>query len=122
MTYLSLFSGIEAASAAWVPMGWRCVGLAEIEPFPCAVLKARFPDVPNLGDVTNITREQVEALGPIDVVIYGFPCQDLSAAGKRKGLKHADGTVTRSGLFFTAARIAEWSKARWSVAKCKASP
>lgn len=115
MRYLSLFSGIEAASCAWRPLGWECAAVAEIEPFPCAVLKARFPNTPNLGDVTAITRERVEALGHVDVVVFGFPCQDLSVAGKRKGLKNADGTSTRSGLFFPAARIAEWSKARWTV-------
>jgi len=115
MRFLSLFSGIEAASQAWLPLGWKCVGVAEIEKFPCAVLKHRHPDVPNLGDVTKITREQIEALGNIDVAVGGFPCQDLSVAGQRKGLKHADGTNTRSGLFFDACRIAEWSQARWTV-------
>jgi DNA (cytosine-5)-methyltransferase 1 len=111
--FLSLFSGIEAVSAAWVPLGWVCVGFAEIESFPCAVLNHRYPNVKNLGDVTKITEEQIKSLGHIDVVAGGFPCQDLSVAGKRKGLKNADGTRTRSGLFFDAMRIAEWSKARY---------
>jgi DNA (cytosine-5)-methyltransferase 1 len=113
MKYLSLFSGIEAASAAWIPLGWECVGFAEIEKFPCAVLKHHYPTVPNLGDITKITQKQVEALGCVDVVIGGFPCQDLSVAGKRKGLKNADGTATRSGLFYDAMRIFWWSKARY---------
>lgn len=117
MRFLSLFSGIEAASVAWVPLGWECVAVAEIEPFPSAVLKHHYPKVPNLGDVTKITQQQIEALGHIDVVIYGFPCQDLSVAGNRKGLKHADGTNTRSGLFYIAANIIKWSRARWSVAE-----
>ena len=69
MRYLSLFSGIEAASVAWEPLGWTPVAFAEIEPFPCALLAHRFPAVPNLGDVTRITDEQIAALGPIDVVI-----------------------------------------------------
>ena len=115
MRFLSLFSGIEAASVAWNPLGWACVAVAEIEPFPCAVLAHHYPRVPNLGDVTKITREQVAALGQIDLVCGGFPCQDLSVAGKRKGMKNADGSATRSGLFFNAMRIAEWSKARWVV-------
>lgn len=113
--FLSLFSGIEAASAAWIPMGWECVAVAEIETFPCAVLRHHYPGVPNLGDVTKITENQIKELGRIDVVVGGFPCQDLSIAGQRKGLKNADGTITRSGLFFTAAKIAEWAKCRWTV-------
>ena len=51
MRYISLFSGIEAASVAWQPLGWEPVAFAEVEPFPCAVLAARFPETPNLGDV-----------------------------------------------------------------------
>jgi DNA (cytosine-5)-methyltransferase 1 len=115
MRFLSLFSGIEAASQAWCPLGWECVAVAEIEPSPCRVLAHRYPGVPNLGDITKITQEQIESLGRIDVVVGGFPCQDLSIAGQRKGLKNADGTLTRSGLFFTACRIAEWAKPRWTI-------
>jgi DNA (cytosine-5)-methyltransferase 1 len=100
MRYLSLFSGIEAASVAWRPLGWQPVAFAEIEPFPCAVLAHHYPEVPNLGDVTKITDEQIAALGPIDLVVGGSPCTDLSVAGKRAGLagKH-------SGLFFELIRI-----------------
>jgi len=105
MRFLSLFSGIEAASAAWLPLGWECVGVAEIEPFPRAVLAHHYPDVPNLGDITKITEAQIASLGRIDLIVGGFPCQDLSIAGKRKGLKNADGSTTRSGLFFDAMRL-----------------
>jgi DNA (cytosine-5)-methyltransferase 1 len=115
MRYLSLFSGIEAASVAWAPLGWTCVGVAEIEPFPCRLLAHYYPDVPNLGDIREITEEQILALGSIDIVIGGFPCQDLSIAGKRKGLKNEDGSITRSGLFFDAMRIVRWSKARFCL-------
>lgn len=115
MRFLSLFSGIEAASSAWDALGWECVAVAEIEPFPCALLKHRYPNIPNLGDVTKITKQQIEGLGHIDVVVFGAPCQDLSVAGKRKGLTNADGTFTRSGLFFTACDIADWSRARFSI-------
>jgi DNA (cytosine-5)-methyltransferase 1 len=108
--FLSLFSGIEATSVAWKPLGWECVGVAEIEPFPCALLGHPYPDVPNLGDVTKITEQQIKQLGHIDLVVGGFPCQDLSVAGKRKGLTHADGTVTRSGLFFTGLKIFQWAQ------------
>jgi DNA (cytosine-5)-methyltransferase 1 len=115
--FLSLFSGIEAASVAWIPLGWKCVAVAEIERFPNSVLKHHYPDVPNLGDVTKISEQQIKNLGPIDVVIFGFPCQDLSQAGKRQGLNHADGTLTRSGLFYYAERISRWANARWAVAE-----
>lgn len=105
MRYLSLFSGIEAATVAWHPLGWECAAVAEIEPFPCAVLAHHYPPVPNIGDVTAITEEQIKALGPIDLVVFGSPCQDLSVAGKRAGLQGE-----RSGLFFTGIRIVEWAR------------
>lgn len=105
MRYLSLFSGIEACSVAWAPLGWECVAVAEIEPWPSRALAHHYPDVPNLGDVTKVTEEQIAALGRIDVVVFGSPCQDLSVAGKRKGLDGA-----RSGLFFTAMRIVGWAR------------
>ena len=110
-----MFSGIEAATVAWRPLGWVCVAVAEIEKFPCALLAHHYPDVSNLGNIKKITEEQIKSLGHIDVVVMGFPCQDLSIAGKRKGLKNEDGTITRSGLFYTACRIAEWSGARFVV-------
>lgn len=108
--FLSLFSGIEAASEAWLPFGWQCVGVAEIEKFPSAVLAHRHPNTPNFGDIAKITEEQIKALGPIDVIVGGFPCQDLSIAGKRKGLKNEDGSNTRSGLFFVAMQIVQWAR------------
>ncbi|MFM2287560.1 MAG: hypothetical protein RL684_703 [Pseudomonadota bacterium] len=103
MNFLSLFSGIEAASEAWVPLGWTCVGVAEIEPFPKELLRQRHPNVPNLGDITKITEAQIAMLGHVDLVVFGSPCQDLSVAGKRKGLAGA-----RSGLFHDALRIVGW--------------
>ena len=115
MRYLSLFSGIEAASVAWAPLGWECAAVAEVEPFPCAVLAQHYPGVPNLGDVTKITEADIRALGHIDVVVFGSPCQDLSVAGQRKGLINEHGDITRSGLFFTAIDIFHWSGARFAV-------
>lgn len=115
MRYLSLFSGIEAATVAWKPLGWSSVAFAEVAKFPTSLIAYRYPDVPNLGDVTTITQEQVKSLGPIDVVVGGFPCQDLSVAGKRAGLKDSNGNATRSGLFFDAIRIAEWARCRFTV-------
>ncbi|MGL4576195.1 MAG: DNA cytosine methyltransferase [Burkholderiaceae bacterium] len=96
LRFPSLFSGIEAASVAWRPLGWKCVGVAEIETFPRAVLKHHYPDVPNLGDVTQITDAQIAALGPIDLVCGGSPCQDLSTAGRRALQAVADSDLTLS--------------------------
>lgn len=110
MRYLSLFSGIEAATMAWHDLGFEPVGFSEIEPFPCAVLAHHYPDTPNLGDVTKITEEQIKSLGKIDIVVFGSPCQDLSVAGKRRGFKDEDGNDTRSGLFTTAIRIIRWAR------------
>ena len=107
MKYLSLFSGIEAATVAWEPLGWEPVAFAEFEDFPKAVLAHHYPDVPDLGDVTLITEEQIKALGHIDIVVGGSPCQDLSVAGKRAGLRNEDGSTTRSGLFDEQMRIFE---------------
>lgn len=112
MRYVSFFSGIEMASLAWQPLGWELVAVAEIDPFACAVLAHHHPDVPNLGNVAEITDKQIEALGPFDALIMGFPCQDVSNAGKRKGLRNDDGTATRSGLFFDAMRLVRTAHSR----------
>lgn len=112
MRYLSLFSGLEAAHLALAPLGWECVAVFEIDPAPCAVLRHRLPNVPNLGSVTDITDEQIAALGPIDAVIGGSPCQDLSVAGRRAGLAGARSSLFHHQLrIFHAAR--HFCRARW---------
>jgi DNA (cytosine-5)-methyltransferase 1 len=90
MRYVSLFSGIEAASVAWGPLGWEPVAFAEIEPFPSAVLAHRFPDVPNLGDITQV---DWSAYAGVDVLVGGSPCQSFSVAGLRKGLADPRGNL-----------------------------
>lgn len=114
MRYLSLFSGIEAATTAWQPLGWTPVAFSEIDPFACAVLAHHYPSVKNIGDVTKLTDADIAALGPIDLVVGGSPCQDLSIAGKRKGLNGS-----RSSLFYEQIRIFESARAlcgaRWLV-------
>lgn len=90
MRYYSVFSGIEAASVAWGPLGWDPLLFSEIDEFPSAVLKARFPNVPNLGDMTKINwKEAVRDFGRPDIVVGGSPCQSFSIAGG------ADGTQGR---------------------------
>ena len=105
LRYLSLFSGIEAATTAWASLQWECAAVSEIDPHGCAHLAQRHPDVLNLGDVTKITENDIMMLGEVDLVVFGSPCQDLSVAGKRKGLDGA-----RSGLFFTAMQIVQWAR------------
>ncbi len=103
------------ASLAWSQLGWELVAVAEVDPFASAVIAHHHPGVPNLGDISKITEEEIRALGRIDVVIGGFPCQDISCAGKRKGLRNDDGTPTRSGLFFDAMRLVRAADPRWLV-------
>ena len=110
LRYISLFSGIEAASVAWEPLGWEPVAFSEIEPFCCTLLAERFPNVPNLGDITKIDWEDVKArYGAVDVVVGGSPCQSFSIAGKREGLKGA------SGLMWEYIRAVRDLRPRWFV-------
>ena len=106
MKYISLFSGIEAASVAWVPLGWEPVAFAEIEPFPCQVLAYRFPDVPNLGDVTKVDWNKYR--GKCDLIIGGSPCQSFSIAGLRKGLADPRGNLMLEYLRACEAVNPEW--------------
>jgi DNA (cytosine-5)-methyltransferase 1 len=95
MKFGSVCSGIEAASVAWHPFGWTAAWLSEIEPFPCAVLKHHYPDVPNHGDMTllpeKILSGQVEAP---DLFCGGTPCQAFSVAGLRNSLKDSRGNLS----------------------------
>ena len=106
LDYISLFSGIEAASVAWGPLGWSPVAFAETEPFPSAVLAERFPDVPNLGDVTIV--DWREWNGRADLVIGGSPCQSFSVAGLRKGLADPRGNLMLEYLRACEAIAPEW--------------
>lgn len=108
MKYLSVCSGIAAASVAWYPLGFSPVAFAEVEPFPCAVLAERWPGVPNLGDMTQINGRKLR--GTVELLVGGTPCQGFSVAGKRKGL--AD---ERSGLALNFVRLVEEIKPQWVV-------
>jgi DNA (cytosine-5)-methyltransferase 1 len=109
MRYLSVCSGIEAASVAWHHLGWEPVGFSEIEPFPAAVLAHRFPNVPNYGDMTKFEEWPIER-GTIDVLVGGTPCQSFSVAGLRQGL--AD---PRGNLMLTYLAIADRLRPKWLV-------
>lgn len=105
MTLGSLFDGAGTCPLAGVITGFTPVWASEIEPFPISVTKKRFPKMKHLGDVTKINGAEIE---PVDLITFGSPCQDLSVAGKRAGIKHkgnGDEETTRSGLFMEAVRI-----------------
>ena len=91
MKYLSVCSGIEAASVAWYPLGFSPVAFAEVEPFPCAVLARHYPDVPNLGDMTMIDGSSLR--GRVHVLVGGTPCQSFSVAGLQRGLDDERGNL-----------------------------
>ena len=109
MRYLSVCSGIEAASVAWHHLGWTPVAFSEIEPFPAAVLAHRFPNVPNYGDMTKHEQWPIEP-GSIDLLVGGTPCQSFSVAGLRKGISDP-----RGGLMLTYLEIARRLRPRWIV-------
>lgn len=94
-TFGSVCSGIEAASVAWRPLGWRAAWLSEIEPFPSTVLAHHYPNVPNLGDMRTLARRVLTGEVPtVDVLVGGTPCQAYSVAGLRKGLSDERGQLT----------------------------
>jgi DNA (cytosine-5)-methyltransferase 1 len=102
MRYLSVCSGIEAATVAWHDLGWKPAAFSEIEPFPSAVLKHHYPDVPNHGDMTALP-EAIRAgeVHAADLLCGGTPCQAFSVAGKRQSLDD-----TRGNLSLTFCEIA----------------
>ena len=105
MKHGSLFDGSGGFPLAGSLCGIEPVWAAEVEPYPIAVTRSRFPHMKHLGDVTKINGADIE---PVDIITFGSPCQDLSVAGKRAGLKHesnGDDETTRSGLFMEAIRI-----------------
>lgn len=107
INYISVCSGIEAASVAWHDMGWEPVAFSEIEPFPSEVLKNRFPNTPNWGDMTKFNTWPD---ANVNLLVGGTPCQSFSVAGLRQGLKDP-----RGNLMLTFLAIAERYKPKWIV-------
>jgi len=107
MKYGSVCSGVEAATAAWHPLGWEPQWFSEIEKFPSAVLEHHYPNVQNLGDMTQFKEWPND---PIDLLVGGTPCQSFSVAGLRKGLDDP-----RGNLMLTYLAIAERYQPRWLV-------
>ena len=108
MKFLSVCSGIEAASVAWHDLGFECVGVSEIDKFPSEVLKHHYPSVPNLGDMTKY-KEWKDDLAP-ELLVGGTPCQSFSVAGLRKGMDDP-----RGNLALTYVGIAEKYKPKWFI-------
>ena len=107
MRYVSVFSGIEAATVAWAPLGWEAVCFSEVAKFPSALLSYRYPEVPNLGDIKKIDWSLID--GGVDVVVGGSPCQSFSVAGARRGLSG------QSGLMWEYVRCVREVRPRWFV-------
>ena len=105
MRYLSVCSGIEAASVAWHPLGWEPVAFSEVDAFPSAVLKHHYPAVPNWGDMTKF-QEWPDA--DVDVLVGGTPCQSFSVAGLRKGLDDPRGNLMLVYLALADRYRPEW--------------
>ena len=109
MKYLSVCSGIEAATVAWHDLGWTPVGFSEIEKFPSQVLAHHYPDVPNLGDMTKYKEWDFGTDG-FDILVGGTPCQSFSVAGLRKGLEDP-----RGNLMLTYVGILDKFRPKWCV-------
>lgn len=105
--YLSVCSGIEAASVAWKRLGWQPAAFSEIEAFPRKVLEHHYKGVPLHGDFTTITKGQY---GRVDLLVGGTPCQDVSIAGPRAGF-----AGERSGLAMHFLALAGRELPRWIV-------
>ena len=101
----SLFDGSGGFPLAGSLCGIVPAWASEVEPYPIAVTRSRFPSMKHLGDISKINGAEIE---PVNIITFGSPCQDLSVAGKRAGIKHeaaGDEETTRSGLFLPAVRI-----------------
>jgi DNA (cytosine-5)-methyltransferase 1 len=119
MKILSLFSGIGAFEKALDNLGveYELVNYCEIDKYASKSYAAihNVSEDKNLGDITKVNEKELPK--DIDLITYGFPCQDISLAGKQKGLFNEDGTQTRSGLFFEALRIIEETQPRVAIAE-----
>lgn len=107
LTYGSVCSGIEAASVAWYPLGWRAAFLSEIDGFPRAVLQHHYREKPLHGDFTTIRAGEYE---PVDLLVGGTPCQSFSVAGLRGGLDDDRGNLALEYL-----KLADRLRPRWVV-------
>jgi len=119
LVYGSVCSGISAESVAWEPLGWKAAWFSQFDPehnyksgpdFPSAVLAHRWPDVPNLGDMTRLQDREEYRGSKIDILVGGTPCQSFSVNGRRKGFRDP-----RGALALAYCRIAQEKRPRWVV-------
>lgn len=109
MNYLSVCSGIEAATVAWHNLGWNPLGFSEIEKFPSEVLAHHYPNTPNLGNMTKY-KEWDFGSNRLDLLVGGTPCQSFSVAGLRKGLDDP-----RGNLALTYVGILDKFRPKWCL-------
>ena len=107
MKHASFFSGVGGLDLGFERAGIETVSVSEIDPYANAVLAERFPDAPNLGSITEVDANDIPEA---DIWSGGFPCQDLSVAGKRAGF-----AGKRSSLAFTFLDLVEQRRPRWVV-------
>ena len=112
MKAVSLFAGVGGFDLALTSNGAEVVASVEIDKHARKVLQKQFPNTTHLEDVKNVTGQQLFDLGfnADGIIVGGFPCQDLSVAGKRRGL-----AGERSGLFFEVVRLLDETKAKWFI-------
>lgn len=110
MVYGSVCSGIEAATVAWHKLGWKPAWFSEIDAFPCKVLAHHYPNVPNLGDMTKLSENEIYNNTVINLLVGGTPCQSFSIAGLRGGLDSTNGN-----LALEFCRILLRKQPRWFV-------
>jgi DNA (cytosine-5)-methyltransferase 1 len=108
MNYLSVCSGVEAATVAWHQLGWKPVGFSEIEKFPSAVLQHHYPQVTNYGDMTKYKEWNINE--SVELLVGGTPCQSFSVAGLRKGLEDP-----RGNLALTYVGILDRFRPKWFI-------
>lgn len=114
MKHFDLFTGYGGFTLACNNNGITTIGFSEVDKYANALIRFRFPGIRNFGDITQM---QAEELPDFDILTFGFPCQDVSIAGQRKGLVEKDGTRTRSGLFYDTLRILETKKPDYFIAE-----
>lgn len=114
MTLGSLFDGSGGFPLAGALSGIVPVWASEVEPYPIAVTRSRFPMMQHLGSVTEVRGDRIP---PVDVITFGSPCQDMSIAGKRVGIHEG----RRSNLFFESIRIIREmrKKNEWRIPKIR---
>lgn len=108
MDYGSVCSGIEAATVAWDPLGWKPQWFSEIEPFPSKLLKHYYPNVPNLGDMMKLEKNEIFQRSIINLLVGGTPCQSFSLAGLRGGMADVRGNLALEFCRLLIAKRPAW--------------